>query len=203
MSDARFLCELLTFKGIDTCSVGCPSDEFGGGSGLQAIPEYLIAVQGFIKGRIQELRGILIMVDANDKPAKRFSSMQEALSVADFPVPSKAFTIEGDDPRVAIFLLPKEGENGTLDSLLLEAALKRAPKMRACLDNFCDCTGKVKSWTQNQQSKMRLSALVAASCRKNPWASAAIMWSEKGNPVPIKSECFNHISEFLTAFSTL
>ena len=150
----------------------------------------------------QTLRGILIMVDANDKPTQRFSMMQEALLDANFPAPAKPFMVEGDPFRVAIFLIPREGENGTLDNLLLEAALNKNPEMRTCLDNFCDCTGEVKSWTQNQQSKMRLSALVAASCQNNPWASAAIMWSEKGSPVPIESEYFIHIAKFLMVFAS-
>jgi len=200
MRDARFVCSLLEHKGITTCNVGCPSREgLGGGSGFDAIPNYLLGIQGITRGK-ETLRGILIMIDANTNPTQRFSSMKKALLAAEFPAPTKAFTVEGAPFRVAIFLIPREGENGTLDGLLLEAALKKTPRMRLCLDNFCDCTSAVKSWTQNQQSKMRLSALVAASCQNNPWASAAIIWSEKGNPVPIESECFNHIGEFLMTF---
>jgi hypothetical protein len=202
MSDARFVCKLLEYNGIAAYNVGCPSSAgFGTGSGLEAIPKYLLAIQAITAGK-ETLHGILIMVDANDKPTQRFSMMQEALKDANFPAPVKPFMVEGDLFRVAIFLIPKEGENGTLDGLLLEAALNKTPEMRSCLDNFCDCTGEIKSWTQNQQSKMRLSALVAASCQNNPWASAAIMWSEKGCPVPIESEYFIHIAKFLMAFAS-
>lgn len=200
MSDVRFVCSLLKHKGITTCNVGCPSREgLGSGSGLEAIPNYLLGIQAITMGK-QNLRGILIMIDANDKPGQRFFKMQAALLAANFPAPPKAFTIQDNPFRVAIFLVPREGENGTLDNLLLEAALKKNHEMRSCLDSFYDCTGNVKSWAPNQQSKMRMSALVAASCQNNPWASAAIMWSEKGNPVPIESECFNHIAEFIMAF---
>lgn len=197
MSDARFVCSLLKHIGITNCSVGCPSG-LGSGSGLDSISKYLIGIQAITMGK-QTLSGLLIMIDANDKPPQRFSDIQKALSDAKFPVPSEAFRVEGE-PRVAVFLIPRQGATGTLDNLLLEAALKKNPRMRLCLDNFCECTGAVKAWTPNQQSKMRLSALVAASCQKNPWASAAIMWSQTGNPVPIESECFTHIADFLTAF---
>lgn len=206
-SDARFVSRLLEYKTIANCSVGCPSiGGFGGGGGLEGIQKYLLAIQGITAGK-KTLRGILLMIDANDKPDQRFSIMQKALTDAKFPAPTKSFkiepyTVEGDPFRVAIFLIPKEGEKGTLDALLLEAALNENPKMRDCLDKFCDCTGKVKSWTPNKQSKMRLSALVAASCENNPWASAAIMWSEKGCPVSIESKSFTRIAEFLTAFAS-
>jgi hypothetical protein len=203
ISDARFVCELLELKKISTCSVGCPSnDGLGGAGGVQAIPRYLLGIQAIIKGK-QTLSGILVMVDADDKPAQRFQTMRKALTDAEFPAPEKPFTITIAPPRTAIFLIPKEGENGTLDSLLLEAALKHRPQMRVCLDNFCDCMGNIKSWTQNQQSKMRLSAVVAASCQENPWATGAIMWSEKGCPVPINSDCSVHVSDFLAAFVSM
>jgi hypothetical protein len=203
MSDVRFVCELLEHKGITTCGVGCPSDKgLGGGSGFDAIPEYLSGVKVITIGR-DMLRGLLIMADADDEPAKRFSALQQALTDAGFPAPEKPFMIlKKDSFRVAIYLVPKEGENGTLDCLLLEAALKNNPKMGVCLDAFCDCTGRVKSWTQNKQCKMKLSALVAASCEKNPWASAAIMWSEEGCPVPIDSDCFVAIANFLKDFTS-
>jgi hypothetical protein len=198
MSDARFICSLLTHTGITTCSVGCPSG-LGSGSGLDSIASYLIGIQAITKGK-ETLRGLLIIIDADDKPTQRFSDIQKALSNANFPMPSEAFRVEGDPFRVAVFLIPRQGENGTLDNLLLEAALKKNPRMKVCLDDFSNCTGSVKTWTPNQQSKMRLSALVAAFCQKNPWASAALMWSDKGNPVPIESECFNQITEFLRFF---
>ncbi len=199
MSDARFICSLLTHMGITTCSVGCPSG-LGSGSGLDSIANYLIGIQAITIGK-DTLRGLLIIIDANDKPTQRFSDIQKALSDANFPVPSEAFKIEGD-PRVAVYLIPRQGENGTLDNLLLEAALQKNPQMQKCLDDFSDCTGSVKTWTPNQQSKMRLSALVAAFCQKNPWASAALMWSDKGNPVPIESDRFNDIADFLKAFAS-
>jgi hypothetical protein len=52
----------------------------------------------------------------------------------------------------------------------------------------------------NAQAKMKMSAIVAAYCKDNPWASAALMWSDVGNPVPIDSTCFDQLSGFLAAF---
>ncbi|MGD0972301.1 MAG: DUF3226 domain-containing protein [Desulfobaccales bacterium] len=195
MSDVRFIGSLLEHIGITTCSVGCPSREGLGNS----IPRYLQGIRAITLGK-ESFRGILIIIDANDKPTQQFTTIQQALRNANFPAPEKPFSVEGDLFRVAVFLIPRKGENGTLEKLLLEAALENRPDMQTCLDNFCDCTRSVKTWTTNQQAKMRLSALVAASCQDNPWASAGIMWSEPGNPVPIESECFNHIADFLKIF---
>jgi len=204
ISDARFLSRLLEYKNINTFNVGCPSSAgLGGSSGLDAISKYLLGIYSITVGK-RTLRGILIIIDSDDEPSKRFSMMQKALKDAKFPAPTKPFKVEDYDSfRVAVYLMPKEGDVGTLDKLLLDAALKKNPQMNKCLDNFCDCVGVVKSWTQNQQSKMRLSAMVAASCQKNPWASAAIMWSEKDCPVPIESNCFSEIVDFLQVFTNV
>jgi hypothetical protein len=202
MSDVRFVGSLLGHNKIADCNVGCPSKEgLGKGSGIDAIPDYLLAIGAITQGK-GKLRGLIVFVDANDEPDKRFAKMQDALFDSGFPKPTKPFSIEGDPVRVAVFLVPGEGKTGTLDNLLLEAALKKNPAMQACLDKFCECTGNVKSWKQNKQAKMRLSTLVAASCQGNPWASASIMWSEEGNPVPVDSECFTPISAFLKRFIT-
>jgi hypothetical protein len=200
MSDVRFVGSLLEHNKITDYNVGCPSREgHGRGSGLDAIPAYLLAIGAITQGK-QKLRGILVLADSNDKPDERFSKIQTALSAAGFPKPSTPFNVEGGSVRVGVFLVPEEGKKGTLDDLLLEAALQNNPPMRTCLDNFCECTGNVKSWKHNQQSKMRLSSLVAASCKDNPWASAAIMWSEEGNPIPISSDTFTPITNFLKRF---
>jgi hypothetical protein len=199
MSDARFVCSLLKHKGISTCSVGCPSREgLGSGSGVDGISGYLKAVRAISKG--QTPSGILIMIDADDCPQERFRCMTKALKDAGFPAPEEPFSVEGGSFRVAIYLMPGKGRNGTLDCLLLEAALRKNPEMQRCIESFCDCTRSVRAWTENQQCKMKLSAIVAASCQKNPWASAAIMWSQKENPVPIDSECFREAGDFLTTF---
>ena len=73
-----------------------------------------------------------------------------------------------------------EGRNGTLEHILWEAALKLNPTIEACVDAFSLCMGgKMDTASENQRAKMKMSAIVAASCKDNPWASAAMIWSDK------------------------
>ncbi len=127
---------------------------------------------------------------------------QTGLSLATFPVPRSPFSIEGNDFRVAAYLMPGEGKTGTLEHLLLDAAFAKVASLQKCLDDFSTCTGALRSSKPNNLAKMRMSALAAAFCEDNPWCSANTMWSDKKNPVPIDSACFNHIGDFLTRFAS-
>jgi hypothetical protein len=193
-SDARFICALLKHKELNDYEVGCPSR-----SGWKNISEYLKGIK--TRDLIQRvLRGVLVITDSDDDPKKQFHMAAEALRSAEFPAPSKPFSIEGDPLRSAIFVMPGKGATGTLEHLLVEAALRNNPSLGDCLDKFLDCTRTRELGTPNQQAKIRMSSLVSAFCIENPWASAGVMWSEKGNPVPIESEVFNQVSDFLIRF---
>jgi len=196
--DARFVSALLIHKQIEIYDVGCPTQARGFGDGKDAIPQFLKAVASEKKG----LRGVLIMADANDSPQKAFDQMVLALQSAEFPTPSKPFHVEDGDIRAGIYLVPGQDKKGSLENLLLDAALNKNPAVERCLSDFSECTGSVKSWPPNQQAKMRLAALVAAFCEENPSCSPAWVWGQKGNPIPIESECFNDLTDFMNRFSS-
>jgi hypothetical protein len=201
--DARFIDAILEFKGITKCSVGCPSAKGGSGTGRTAIPKYLKGLKTLVQKNHTILRGILVVVDADTDANGSFNFALEALQSAEFPAPSKAFSVEGDPLRVAVFLIPGEGRTGTLEHILWDAAIKRDVALEKCVEDFSACTGgHIIAASDNQQAKMRVSAIVAAHCEDNPWASPGLLWSDKGNPIPISSECFKHISDFLVAFTT-
>lgn len=198
LADAGFISALLVHKGITDYEVGCPSPKIGGGQGKDKIGKYLEALAANPAG----LRGILVVVDTDSSASKIFKQMTNAFrSVAPLvPIPTKPFTVTGDNPRSAVFLVPKKGRRGTLEHLLLEAVFDKKPRLKVCLDSFEKCIGKVKSWPPNKQAKMRMAALTACHCRDNPASSVAWIWAERGNPVPINSRTFKHISEFLAEF---
>jgi hypothetical protein len=203
MGDARFIDELLQFKGITSCSVGCPSRESSKNkTGKDAFPEYLLAIQtARARAKSVPLRGLLTVADADGDAGRSFTAVTNALENAQFPKPADAFKIsEVDGFKVAVYLVPGEGETGTLEHILLKAVFKKSPALEKCLEDLSTCTGGLKSVKPNAQAKMRMSALAATFCADNPWCSAANMWSDKGNPVPINSDCFNHLHEFLATF---
>lgn len=198
LADAGFISALLVHKGITDYEVGCPSPKIGGGQGKDKIGKYLEALAANPSG----LRGILVVVDTDGSAPKIFKQMAKALQSVHplVPVPTKPFTVTGNDPRSAVLLIPKKGKKGTLEHLLLEAVFGKKPRLRLCLDAFEKCVGKVRTWPANKQAKMRMTALTACHCKNNPASSVAWIWADKGNPVPINSPAFSDISDFLTDF---
>jgi hypothetical protein len=194
-SDVRLIDKLLQYCHISNCNVGCKSDAFH-----PDLSKYLAALKSILSRQSGVIRGVLIVMDADTSPKSAFSAACKAFEFAEFPVPSKPFTIEELNPRVAVYIIPGVKRKGTLEHLLLEAAYKKNPKAKKCTDKFLHCIGKVRC-SSNMDAKMRMSALVAATCSENPWASAAMIWSDKGNPVPINSPCFDHLTHFLRKFS--
>jgi len=121
-----------------------------------------------------------------------------------YPTPQNPCSIEefgnGQDViKIGTYIIPGQGRDGTLEHLLLESI--EEPK-RACVDHFIDCVGVPNDLTANELAKMKMSSLAGASCHKNPWASVAYMFSDKGNPVSVDNACFKELADFLTDFST-
>jgi hypothetical protein len=171
--------------------------------GQEAIGKYLGAVRLLIDQKKVSLSGILVVTDADSDPSVQFNRMVRAMNKAKIAAPQKAFQVDGKPMKTGVFIIPGEGETGTLEHLLWNAAIKKTPSLKKCIANFCRCTGgHINSASPNMKAKMKMSAIVAAHCSENPWASAAGIWSEPGNPVPINSTCFDHISSFLVAFTT-
>lgn len=147
------------------------------------------------------MQGILVIADADSAADSAFEAIRAALIDAEFPAPNQAFEIqEVAKFRVATYLLPGEGRTGTLEHLLIEAALLKKPNLEKCLDDFANCTGALRSPKPNKQAKMRMSVIAGAFCEENPWCSAHTMWSDSNNPVPVDSTCFDHLSAFITRF---
>jgi hypothetical protein len=202
-SDAKFIAELIKHIGITNCNVGCPSRTGGHGDGKGAIPSYLEAVRASIEAGKAKLQGILVVVDADGNEEEIFTGIADGLEGAGFHRPSNSFRVEGDRVRSAIFLIPGEHRNGTLEHILWDAAVQKNPSVEGCVESFTKCMGDVlASCSENQRAKIKMSALVAASCKDNPWASCAMIWSDRGNPVPMDSDCFSHISDFLVNFTS-
>jgi len=146
LGDARFVDEILKFSNIMNCSVGCPS-HVTGGMGKDAFPKYFLAIQT-AKTRVQSvnLRGLIVVADANGDAEKRFNEVAEALNDAQFPWPNRPFEItESNGFRVAIYMIPGVGESGTLEHLLLRAVFRKSPHLEQCLTDFSRCSGGLQS----------------------------------------------------------
>lgn len=207
MGDCTFIDRLLKDLAITNCCVGCPSDKTGGGQGFDKIPGYLSGIRTLTKDR-NILLGLAVIADANHSLRKKFKTIAKGFADAQFPKPRSPYSIVKEQlpnqPRVGLYFIPRKGESGTLEHLFLEAAFKKRPRLEDCIDRFSACARtKTAKWSNNERAKMKLSALVSVTCRKNPWASSNTMWGDKGCPVPINSAAFLEIRQFILSFTHL
>jgi hypothetical protein len=148
------------------------------------------------------LRGLLVIVDADESPQGSFDSACAALRFAEFPVPDSPFVAtEMNGVKTAVYLIPGENETGTLEHLLLRSAFDKTPSSQTCVDTLLGCIGKTPEKKPNVRAKMQMSALVAASFPKNPWATPGMLLQSSDNDlVPIDSPQFKHLADFLVGF---
>jgi hypothetical protein len=199
--DASFASAILEHYGITNYQVGCPTQRTVGGEGKGSISKYLLAIAGHPNAK--NLRGIIVMIDADENPEASFRHAVDALREAEFLAPPSPYiSSEGNGPRTAIVLIPDSKTPGTLEHLLLDAASEKEPVLKDCVDDFATCTEHANTWTANKQVKMKLTSIIAARCEELPSCSLAWIWNKEGNPIPINSARFNHLAEFFRQFSS-
>jgi hypothetical protein len=143
-----------------------------------------------------------VVVDADDSPKEAFDLACLALRYAEYPVPDSAFSLKVENGfRTAIYLIPGVNESGTLEHLLLRSAFDKAPTAQACVDTLLECIGKTPIDKPNAVAKMKMSAFVAASFPKNPWATPGpLLQSSDNDLIPLDSIHFKHLGDFLAKF---
>ena len=167
--DVKFVQALLEHEKIQGCCVGCPTQDSSDADGDSGIPSYLGALHGLHDSGKGSIRRLLVVTDADDKRAAQLQLVKDALAFGEFPVPPNAYEFaQSKEFRTSIYLIPSAERDGTLEHLLLDAALKSNALMRGCLDEFAKCAVAPPKWTSNKQAKMKLASLVAAVVEDDP-----------------------------------
>lgn len=78
-----------------------------------------------------------IVTDADKQPQGTFDSICDALEAAGLPRPTAPLQPVGDDPQVAVMILPGDGREGMLEDLCLESVADD-PAM-PCLEEYFRC----------------------------------------------------------------
>lgn len=204
-NDVCLIDQLLDQRGITNCSVGCPSTTGVGGQGKDFLDRYLTALDFAAKRDTPgAMRGLLVVVDADEDSQKAFAAACSAIAFAGFPVPDSAFILMNErNFRTSVYMIPGVDECGTLEHLLLRSAFETAPTSEVCVDEFLACIGISSGEKSNTVAKMKMSALVAASFPANPWATPGMLLrSGKNNLVSAASGQFRHLADFLASFCT-
>ena len=184
--------------GLVGFDVGDPSDS-GKGAGRPAIPRHLLgALSGTDAGNIQSLA---VFIDNNGDPNEAMAFGKQALADCGFIVPDPPAILTTQGRRVGLYLIPEVGRRGTLEDLLLDAVFDADPHLRACVDAFISCTKIPSGWQPNQQAKMKLEAIIAAHCARNPQCPLHCVWQEMDNPIPRNSPRFDGVRSFLRSLA--
>ncbi len=152
----------------------------------------------------ENVKAVLIISDNDDDPALSFTEIQDGLRAAGgFGVPEQERIVvqQPGYPAILIFMIPP-GEHGNLETLCLPAAYQKWP-FKEALDVYVRAT-PASDWRLGKQSKMRMQALLAAICKKQPDTTFNWHWQlpEKYR-VPVTDPCFNDVVGFLNDFEAL
>lgn len=146
-----------------------------------------------------KLQRLIIIGDNDLEPDARWHNARDALAAEQFPVPNAIGEIANGEPSTAIFMVPGAGLNGTLETLLVEALIENKPEVGPCLTGLEACAAHCAEWDEVKRAKMRFQAAVAITCRDDPSAGAAHIWSKAHNPILATSTAFDGLAAFLRA----
>ena len=95
-------------------------------------------------------------------------------------------------------MMPRANAVGALETLLVEAVLQEHQNLAECLRQLDDCPAtECLEWDAVKRAKMQFLTVVAITCRDDPSAGAAHIWSKTHNPIPATSPVFNELAGFL------
>jgi hypothetical protein len=154
----------------------------------------------------EEIKNILIIVDADENIEDRFKEIIEALnnneSKNNFNIPSQIGIINKDDANkinIGIYLMPDCMSAGSLETLCLQALVpKEKGKLEDCVEKYFYCLGQNgylkttggQDMTENNKSKSKFRVCMATP---NP---DAYISSIKEN-IDFKSGAFDKLVKFL------
>jgi hypothetical protein len=147
------------------------------------------------------LRRLLIIGDNDNRPAARWRNAHDALTEEGLPAPRRhADIVDGtqEEPSTGIFMMPNATDVGALETLLVQAVLQAHEGLGECLQQLDRCPAtECNEWDAVKRAKMQFQTAVAITCRDDPSAGAAHIWSKTHNPIPVASPVFDELVEFL------
>lgn len=205
LSDKQFFHQIITYRNIciGRFNIYFPSryGQHGGGKGK--FGNWLETIYATSQSFRDNVEAVLLVADNDVDMAASFSDIQAALRQAGFPIPNaeKEVASKRHYPHVVVLMLPM-GKTGNLETLCIEAGYNRW-KIKSALDKYVAGV-PAAGWDVGKQSKMRLHAMLAATCEVKPDISFAHIWQEREQyHLPLDDPCFNDLVAFLAEFDSL
>jgi hypothetical protein len=192
-TDEKFFLQLFTERALTGFEVTHPAKGTEGGS-WSKFGWYLNALavtEGFRDVKL------VILVGDNDTSGS-FENIRKQARAAGYNPPSKPFEIAktAKKPSLAIVMLPGSPP-GCLESLLLQAAYRKWPTLRAPLEQYIAQT-PASGWSETKKAKTGVECLLAVTCEERPEVLLHDHWQK--DPVchiPVTDSVFDELLEFL------
>ena len=140
----------------------------------------------------------MIIGDYDTDPAARWQKARDALTLEGLPAPDHHAEIANSTPSTGVFMVPRANTAGALETLLVEAIIREREDLGECLQQLDECPATdCEEWDAVKRAKMQFQTVVAITCRDDPSAGAAHIWSKTHNPIPVDSPVFDELAEFL------
>jgi hypothetical protein len=149
--------------------------------------KYMPKISGFRK-----LNSIAVIRDADSNPKGSFESIVGSLRRNGFDEPKRHASFTEGSPRIGVFIVPNIQMHGNLETLCLDSIIQD-PAME-CVEMYVKCL---------QAKKIKLGDLSKVKClsflisRSNPEIR---LGEAAGSDIPLDSEAFQEIRDFLLAF---
>jgi hypothetical protein len=179
--DNRFIESLLNFLNI----FGVQVIEVGGKSNFRPQIIALKNTPGF-----SQIEICAFIRDADDDPPSAFRSLFDSLSYAGLIPPSEDQTFSSGNPRIGIFIMPGNGENGAIENLCIDSV--RDENSFECVDRYFECIGTLETVSPKAKLLCYLSGK-ETYCNSLGYAALKGHWDFNKEP-------FTKIKEFIKSF---
>jgi hypothetical protein len=138
-----------------------------------------------------EVISLGVVRDADANPDSAFQSVRDALQAAGLPTPEHPLLPVGENPRVAVLILPEVDKPGMLEDLCLRA-IAQDPAM-LCVEQYFECLQQAGLSLPDNMSKAKVQAFLASRRKAGLRLGEA---AEKGY-WPWDAEAFERVKDFL------
>ena len=138
-----------------------------------------------------QVESIGVVRDADNNAAAAFQSVQGNLTAVGLPVPEEVLVAAGTTPRVTVFIMPGNADQGALEDLCL-SALENDPAI-GCVSDFMECIHQVVTNVPGNLSKAKMHAFLAS--REDP--ELRLGEAAQRGYLPWGNPAFNHLTGFV------
>ncbi|MBM3211949.1 hypothetical protein FJZ33_07010 [Candidatus Poribacteria bacterium] len=149
----------------------------------------IMSLPGF--PNFHQVEAIGIVRDADSSYENVFSSVQDALRMADLPVPNQPLHFAGNDLKIIVFIAPDNNSIGALEDICL-ASVQDDPIMK-CVDDYMRCLKDIQNKDHDHANKARTQVYLA----KEPEGNIHMGIAAKKDIWNWQSTAFGEVRDFI------